>query len=182
MQVASLAAKVPSPTPTQIPPTPTPDETAAWKVYTDPVNHYSIKYPPTMYIIPLDSSDPSSAGGFSVTTKPNATTWLDADPSNQPYYQIEVAADPASKDTLDSMAATFDQYKTRPDYTRTIYTLDGVQGFKVTNISLDSLTDAVYVFKDGVQYSVGYRRFDKAIDTEGQVIFNKILSTFKFTN
>lgn len=163
---------------TPIPPTPTPDPAASWLSYTD-AKTYTIKYPPTMTIIP---PDPANNNWFSITNKPNATTGLDADPTNKAYYQIEIVVQPAQGATLQTIASNFDRFKTRTDYTRTDYMLDGTPGYKVTNISLDSITDGVEVVKNGQTYWIGYRRLDKAVDKDGQAVFEKILSTFKYIN
>ncbi|HVZ12175.1 MAG TPA: PsbP-related protein [Patescibacteria group bacterium] len=148
------------------------------KTYTNTEYNYSLSYPSNLNIIPHDST---ASNTFSLTNKPNPKNDLYPVDEDKKYFEIEVMVSPADGQSINDIATRMDNYKNRSDYVRTPYKLDGINGYKGTDISVDSYTMGVEVIKDNYDYFIALRKFDDK-NTEGINDFNRILSLFKFTN
>lgn len=181
-QIMKLVSK-PTPTPTVIPGstrnpvTPTPDPTADWITHT--TNEYTVKYPADFNIIP-----DSSSNWFQITNEPNPKApglYLSSQEDNK-YFEIDITVEPAKGKTVTEIANGFDRFQNRKNYSRNRYNLGGIDGYIVTDVSLDSLTDLVFVVKSDKIYSLVLRYFPETKNIEeGKKIFAQILSTYKFT-
>lgn len=178
---ADLRLKVTS----SLPPSDTPPASASsiilaktkdFNVYTNYQYGYRLEFPSKLNVIPQDELNQQI---FGVTNKPSPKNGLYATGEDEPYFEIDViVSDSSGRDLLD-LAAHYDEFKQRAGYKRADFVLDGVKGFHVNNISLDSLTDAVVVIKDDKQYFIGLRYF-KSVKPEGVEIYKKILTSFEF--
>ncbi len=155
-------------------PTPTIDPTANWKTYANMQYEYSFRYPPNFYQIPIDKNT------LQFTPIPWPSGEIGQNELNKVGYGIGVLVS-STNQSLEEIASKYDQFKTRPGYSSTPITIDGVSGLKLTSVAIDFPTDAVVVLKNNREYFIYVKYYSLEKTIEAKNIFNQILSTFKFT-
>lgn len=152
-------------------PTPAPIDVATWQTYVDYVHHFSLKYPRELNVIP-------DIDYFAVTDKANPSLGIVTGRDDK-YFQISVRVEPAKGESLDEYIKRLQFDKWRDGQAVAPYEIDGIHGYKITGIGMDSHTDLVLVKKDDDIYTIAHRRFYANISA-GEEVYMKVLSTFTF--
>jgi len=146
-------------------PTPTPDPTASWKMYSDPNNGFSFKYPEDYFHYLLQSDTgvylaPSQGdGGSGPKFLGKDEVWLDVG------LDLSIGSPTAQK---------------------TPVSIGGLSGFKYISES-PAVAGNVTVYylkgevtKDNINYGIAMSAWDQSTLKKNEGLFDQILSTFKF--
>lgn len=169
-------------------PTPTPaDETANWKTYTHATEGYLIKYPPTWSVIDTDSQNPSNT---SVTINSNERFSF-PDAPNSPegityWVNIDHTLNPSHKEFKD-LVMTDMSPEIKNIFTYKTNVINGLTAYRTTTLPSQSGCDFVYFKKiDDSYIEINFCEYSPQKPYVQQdkfyAIFNKMLSTFKFTD
>lgn len=158
-----------TPVPTKpITPTPTPDPTANWKMYTNTKYGISIKYPPTWIYREIPGSAGSTADDV----------YLELSSSGFPSPQTDARADITFTFTKNDPSANW-QPKDFSNYQSAAYQLGNVSATKISGVNRVSLSPDMVILAP-----IGNNYVQILSNEPGNPpqIFDQILSTFKFTD
>ncbi len=162
----------------QVASTPATNPTSTWKIYTDPKNTYTIKYPPNFYLKTGDQYNPNLVE-FTKVQQPSGTF----NPSIL-GYSISVNVSPAEGKQITDFID--ERLKNKIGYSQTSVKVSGMEGVKIVNGGFDWPTDSVLFIKNDQLYQILIKYFDenkdKQLEQEGRQIFEQMVSTFEFNN
>lgn len=171
----------PCPQITTAQPSPTPNPTANWKTYTDIKSGFSLKYPSDYFIF---QGDPS-LGFFLATSAPRGGNGPKFLGENDVW--LSVSGSNSSVQTLDQYIAS--QQSLYNNIQKKSVTLGGIASYKITYtlqaFPAGSSSTTIYssdglVMRDGKISTISLSAFRQNLLDSQQVMFDKILSTFKF--
>lgn len=150
-----------SPSITTTQPSPTPDPTVNWKIYTDPKGKYSFQYPINWYLY-------QDSGGVTIYDRPKDQIPAGGGDSNS--VEIGYTATGSFSPNF-----AYDNGPNKPNTTIKQYTINNYSGIRGQQAQGQ---DIVYLKNP----NGGYASFILWDESNNEDVFNQILSTFKFTD
>ena len=137
-------------------PTPTPDLTANWKIFIHPIYKYQFKYPSQWSAMISQNAKANTIFGLNATSQ-----------SGVGGVEVrEISTDPQDFHTL-----------TQSKVSESVpVTINGISGYKMKYSNVLNGTDFVFRNSDGLIYNI----YINSENPEDLIIFDQILSTFKF--